>query len=149
MCGVQVYDTNAHQLIGSLSRPKGGAHAACRRCSLYLHEGSTLYIAWADAVRVVKIEARHDGTGSTGGAAAGSMAGAGTGTVGALVGAAGLRYQLVTVSDFSTTYLCLVSVLVCFFTALQPSCATLRLYARRGGNMLACIHAPESAAPTS
>jgi hypothetical protein len=76
---------------------------------LYLHEGSTLYIAWADAVRVVKIEARQDSTGAAAAAATGSMAGAGTG--GGVVGTAGLRYQLVTISDFSTTYLCLVSTL--------------------------------------
>jgi len=52
---VQVYDTNMHQFVGSIKRPKGGRFADCFDCQLYVHDGDTaevLYVAWPDCIKV-------------------------------------------------------------------------------------------------
>eukprot|EP00775_Hariotina_reticulata_P006761 gene6761-6978_t len=59
--GIKVYDTNSHQFIGSISRPRGGRFADCYDCCLYLHpESTTLYVAWPDAITVANISSSVD-----------------------------------------------------------------------------------------
>eukprot|EP00879_Flechtneria_rotunda_P009956 GHRR01010412.1.p1 GENE.GHRR01010412.1~~GHRR01010412.1.p1 ORF type:complete len:643 (+),score=235.12 GHRR01010412.1:168-2096(+) len=58
--GIKVYDTNTHQFIGSISRPRGGRFADCYDCRLYLHEGAELYAAWPDCIKVAKIVTSMD-----------------------------------------------------------------------------------------
>jgi hypothetical protein len=57
-CRVQVYDTNMHQFVGSIKRPRGGRFADCFDCQLYVHDGDTakvLYVAWPDYIKVSEV----------------------------------------------------------------------------------------------
>lgn len=49
---VRVHDTSVHTLVGSISRPKGGGQSGYGGCSLVLQEDSSLFICWADCLKV-------------------------------------------------------------------------------------------------
>jgi hypothetical protein len=93
-----------HQLLGSIPRPRSGPHLSCPRCHLYLQDESLLHVAWANAIKVCRLEVpkgRGDGLGGGGGgSASGAVGGAGG-------GGGGLR-TLTTVASLQTDYLCLV-----------------------------------------
>lgn len=50
-----MYDTNIHQFVGSIKRPRGGRFADCYDCQLYVHDGDAaevVYVAWPDCIKV-------------------------------------------------------------------------------------------------
>lgn len=64
--GVKIYDTVTDTRIGFIDRPANAPRAEAFKCTLYWSDESTLIIAWADHIKIVKIRQRTSRSGPTG-----------------------------------------------------------------------------------
>lgn len=62
--GVKLYDTASAQRIGYIDRPEDSPRADLFKCTLQWRDDTTLMIAWADYVKLVRIRPRPMGAGS-------------------------------------------------------------------------------------
>ncbi|KAK9816865.1 hypothetical protein WJX72_006282 [[Myrmecia] bisecta] len=63
--GVKVYDTSVHRRIGFIERPKGSVKADQLKCHLFWEGASTLYIGWADCIKVLRVHRKQASAGSS------------------------------------------------------------------------------------
>ncbi|KAJ1962828.1 Vacuolar protein sorting-associated protein 41 [Dispira parvispora] len=56
--GVKIYDTKSQRRITSISRAKSSPHPEFYPCQLFWKDSRTLFIGWADSVKVVLIKER-------------------------------------------------------------------------------------------
>lgn len=56
--GVKIYDTVSRQRISFIDRPPDSPRADLFKCTLQWHDDSTLLIAWADHIKLVRLRSR-------------------------------------------------------------------------------------------
>jgi len=56
--GVKIYDTASQTRIGSIDRPQNSPRADMYKCSFYWQDDTTLLIAWADQIKIVRFRSR-------------------------------------------------------------------------------------------
>lgn len=62
--GVKLYDTGSAQRVGYIDRPADAPRADLFKCTLQWRDDTTLMIAWADLVKIVRIRPRSAASGS-------------------------------------------------------------------------------------
>ncbi|KAF8309561.1 vacuolar protein sorting-associated protein 41 [Clavulina sp. PMI_390] len=62
--GVKLYDTESKMRVGYIDRPENSPRAEMFRCTLQWRDDTTLLIAWADYIKLVRVRARPPTAGS-------------------------------------------------------------------------------------